>query len=109
MGRHDFLLPAPKFLGNIKDFNNTELILGIRPENLILQTPERSDFSGIIKDIEPLGLNSVLTIENEDTPLRLLVKSSELRKLSTGDRVHVSIRNHQSLLFFDPESGRNLM
>lgn len=100
---------APEKLGRIKAFNNTKLILGIRPENLILQTRERSDFSGTIKDIEPLGLNSVLTIENEDIPLRLLVLSSELRTLSIGDCIGVSIRDYESLLFFDPESGQNLL
>lgn len=90
-----------------------EFELGIRPEDMTLATDEHAHFTGKLVDVEPLGLKSVLTVENDGNGsawnLRLLADSWRARKLQNGQAVGICLPNPERLLAFDAQTGLSLL
>jgi multiple sugar transport system ATP-binding protein len=82
--------------------------LGIRPENLALADPDHAPILGMLTDIEPLGLKSVLTVDNGQAQVRVVAESSRARAHFVGDRIGLRVPHPDMLHAFDPASGRCL-
>ncbi|NMC49792.1 MAG: ABC transporter ATP-binding protein [Desulfovibrio sp.] len=102
MGRVD-LPPHLAPVSGPRDFE-----LGIRPENLRLVGPDGADFAGVLADVEPLGLKSVLTVKHGGAELRVLVESAEARPLAPGRHLGLSVLRPAMLHAFDPATGKRL-
>lgn len=92
---------------------STEFELGIRPEDLGIVDASKAQFNGVLVDVEPLGLRSVLTVETgvDDSRyrLRILADSTLARSLHTGQPVGLSLLRPEKLLAFDAQTGRSLL
>lgn len=90
-----------------------EFELGIRPEDLAIADESQAQFTGVLVDVEPLGLRSVLTVEtgadNSRYSLRLLADSTLARSLHSGQSVGLSLPHPERLLAFDAQTGRSLL
>jgi len=101
-------LPVPQQFKAILARGPRDFDLGIRPENLRPADPERAPLRGALIDIEALGLNSVLTVKNDVTELRLLVATTQTRGLSVGQTLGMEIANASMVRAFDQATGRSL-
>ena len=105
-------LPLPPHMRGIAAANG-EFELGLRPEDLELAPDARTGLSALLVDVEPLGLKSVLTVENAPGKaafrLRLLTGSSHARALELGQPVGITLPDAGRLLAFDVQSGRSLL
>ncbi len=107
----DATLPVPSQFGSLFDgqlADDAAFELGVRPENLRLAAPENGRIRGTIIDIEPLGLKSVLTVQNDAAELRLVVVSADIVGTATGQQVGLDLVNASMLLAFDSASGQRL-
>ncbi len=101
-------LPVPPHLRTIPAGETFEL--GIRPENLRLALPEEDAvFRGSLMDIEPLGLQSALTVGDADWKLRLLVDSGAAHDLRQGASMALTLCDSGRLLAFHAQSGLSLL
>ena len=79
--------------------------IGIRPEHLVLADPMAAPIQGQLIDVEPLGLESALTIRAADgSSLRLVAGAEEARSLAIGDPIGLSLSGPH-LLAFDAVTG----
>lgn len=101
-------IPMPKDLKFPDNRLPPSFTLGIRPENLQATSTQNADIIGVLADIEPLGRKSVITVKNETTSLRLLLKSAEAAKQYVGESIGLKLVNYEKLLCFDPLSGTRL-
>lgn len=106
------VLPLPEHMRGITAADG-EFELGLRPEDLELASDALSGFGGLLVDVEPLGLKSVLTVENAPGKaafrLRLLAGSSRARTLEIGQTVGITLPDADRLLAFNARSGRSLL
>ena len=80
---------------------------GIRPEHLAIADPAGADIRAQVIDVEPLGLQSTVTVRNTATDLRVVLPAADARRLATGETVGFSLAT-QRLFAFDPNSGRRI-
>ena len=80
---------------------------GIRPEHLRLSKPAKSTIRAEIADIEPLGIQSAVTLSAGDDTIRTTVPAAVAGTLAVGQGVGVEPML-QHILAFDPESGRRI-
>lgn len=83
--------------------------MGVRPENLILAAPEKACIKGALIDVEPLGLKSVLTVQNDAADVRVLVDSAEAKGLSEKQNVGLDIVAHSKILPFNKYDGYRIV
>ncbi len=79
-----------------------KLVLGIRPENLILTGESEADLSAPCLVAEPQGSHQVVSVELDDKLLKIVAPARP--QVHTGDMVHLTFKQ-ESLRFFDPETG----
>jgi ABC-type sugar transport system ATPase subunit len=101
-------LAAPLHLQPVFTEGTRDFVLGIRPENLTPTDADGASIRGKLTDIEPLGLNSVLTVSNDAAELRVHVQSAATRGLSIGQAIGLTPVNTNQLLAFDQTSGQLL-
>lgn len=85
------------------DYEEQELLLGIRPEHLLV-TQEEGELTGQIKYRELLGQYYALTVALKELEIIVLAESS---RWQVGDQVNLKL-NQQQLHFFDPHSQINV-
>jgi len=80
---------------------------GIRPEHLTLGDPATAPIRGEVVDVEPLGLESTLTVRNAEADLRIVVDAGIARSLTFGEAVGLTPTG-APFLAFDAVDGRRL-
>lgn len=99
-----FSFPAPKAFEEIEEIG-PEIKLGVRPKDiLIYKQKEPYSFEALVYIVEPLGDESLVTLNIEGTLLKAEVPSSI--KLEMGDHVWVNF-NMDKLHFFDGKTEKN--
>ena len=102
------IIDIPNYLQNQVSEQVHELILGIRPEDLTLETPGTANtIPGRIYVIENMGKHKIIDVELAGaTTLR--VRSSPKAAAGVGENVSISLRMEMVRLF-DAESGDSVM
>jgi multiple sugar transport system ATP-binding protein len=72
---------------------------GLRPEHIWLSAPADSDLQGRVADIEPLGVDAVVTVATTGAELRLVLPARSISNLSAGEVVGLSIASEHMLAF----------
>jgi multiple sugar transport system ATP-binding protein len=78
--------------------------IGIRPEQLRLLSPEEAPIRARVFDTEPLGLKSMMTVQNEEAEFRLMIDAQAARQYVAGASVGLDLID-SGLLAFDAVSG----
>ncbi len=85
-----------------------EFVLGIRPENFRVVDPFEADIRGVLADIEPMGLKSVLTVRNDAAELRLTIQSGKTQGLSIHQNLGLRVIDPAKMLAFDSVNAQLL-
>jgi multiple sugar transport system ATP-binding protein len=97
---------APR-LGSYKKTTSSEVILGIRPENVVITKEGKSNsLKATIVHIEPLGKESNVHLEAGGNPLVAIRSSTQ--DLRAGDKVWLSFGG-EKIHVFDLKSGEALL
>lgn len=91
----------PALAGILKDYTKGDLILGIRPENIILTNQESADLTAECLVSEPQGSHQVIAIQLDEKIFKLVAPAQ--LKIEHGETVHLSFKQ-DTLRFFDPDS-----
>jgi multiple sugar transport system ATP-binding protein len=82
-------------------YGKSNMILGVRPENIIIGTEQQSLFSEDVLVVEPQGSHQIVAINLDDQIVKIM--ASHTQHVRPGDRIHLSFQE-ESLHFFDSET-----
>lgn len=88
---------------------NSELVLGIRPEDIRLlqgEVKRKPDFIASVHTIEPLGMEKIVILKTEDKFLRTNVRGN--LRINVGDEIGV-VFDKQKLYIFDRKTGKRFL
>ena len=100
-------LPLPDRMEHGLPAHLSEVEVGLRPEHvrIVPSTATETHRTGIVNDLEPLGMHTTVGIDLAGINLALTVAG--VQEFNDGDRVEVHL-DTETLLFFDPISGRRV-
>ena len=100
-------LPLPERMEHGLPAHMSEVEVGLRPEHvrIVASTSEETHRTGVVNDLEPLGMHTTVGIDLSGINLALTVAG--VQEFDDGDRVEVHL-DTETLLFFDPVSGRRV-
>jgi multiple sugar transport system ATP-binding protein len=109
----DYHLSSPHFdypLGadnaaKLKDYGKKELVLGVRPENIILVSEDDAILSTECLVSEPQGSHQIVAIELGDKIVKIVAPAHPV--VEAGDTVHLSFKQ-DGIAFFDKDTGQRL-
>jgi multiple sugar transport system ATP-binding protein len=99
---HFELTLSPENTAKVKDYGKKELVLGVRPENIVLVSEEDAAFSTECLVSEPQGSHQIVAIELGDKIVKIVAPAYP--KIESGQTVHLAFKQ-EAICFFDKESG----
>ena len=83
-------------------------LVGVRPHDIELTSPDGGDAAGRIELVEPLGPTTLLHVSIDDAPVtRARIVVAPTMRLAIGDRVGLNIRRDRRH-WFDEKTGKRL-
>ncbi len=95
--------PPPEQRRRLEEETRERVILGVRPEDVIVEAAGGSGRLSRVLLLEPYGADQVLELDFED--LSLMARTSSAFRVDMGDDVRVRMRE-ENLFFFDAETER---
>ncbi|KPL24658.1 MAG: sugar ABC transporter ATP-binding protein [Anaerolineae bacterium SM23_84] len=95
----------PETASKLKDYEKKELVLGVRPENIVLVPEEDAVLSAECLVSEPQGSHQIIAIELGDKIVKIVAPAYP--KIGAGETVHLTFKR-DTLCFFDEESGSRI-
>jgi len=86
-----------EFVSYLDDYDNDEVILGIRPESLEITGKEDADFSERILVVEPQGSHQIIAVDLDKKIIKIV--TPPFPKYSPGDLIHVKFDRERIMLF----------
>ena len=83
-----------------------KVILGVRPEEILLVSETEADFHAKIEIIELLGPRAIVTLQVSDQRLTAVVNASDMGTLGEGSTVGVKFRKDRTHLFDEETQAR---
>ncbi len=90
---------------HIRKFGRERIILGIRPENILLVPEGEALFSTSCLVSEPQGSHQIVAVELDNKIVKIVAPARP--KVSAGETVHLSFKE-EAMRFFDPETGERI-
>ena len=100
----DFKL-IPENAAKLQNYGKKNLILGIRPENILLVGGEDSILSAQCLVSEPQGSHQIIAIELGDKIAKIVAPSYP--KIASRETVHLTF-NEEAVAFFDIDTGSRI-
>jgi len=89
---------------SLRKYDGKSLILGIRPEHLIIHPPATKNLSVQVDVVEALGHETYLQVSLTDAPaVRLQVRVPPDRSIRVGEELWLAIA-HEKIHLFDPDT-----
>jgi multiple sugar transport system ATP-binding protein len=85
----------------IKNYIKDELILGVRPENIIFVGEDQAVLTEQYLVTEPQGSHQIVAIQVDDDIIKIVAPASP--KIHPGETIHLNFKQ-ETLRFFDPET-----
>jgi multiple sugar transport system ATP-binding protein len=86
---------------HVLKYSKRELLLGVRPENIVVVPEEDALFSSECLVSEPQGSHQIIAVELDDKFIKIVAPAQP--KINPGDIVHLNFKQ-ETLRFFDPET-----
>ncbi len=86
----------------LKSYGKKQLVLGVRPENILLANQEDADLSTQCLVAEPQGSHQIVAIDLDDRVVKIVAPT--LPKIRSAEIVHLAFKQ-EALSFFDKETG----
>lgn len=87
---------------NLKDHGKKALVLGLRPESIVLVPEEDGVLSAQCLVSEPQGSHQIVAIELGDRIVKIIAPSDP--RVEAGETIHLTFKQ-EALAFFDKETG----
>ena len=85
----------------LKDYDKEKLILGVRPENIILVDEDKALFTSDCLVSEPQGSHQVIAVELDESYIKVVAPAQP--KINPGDIIHLNFKQ-ETLHYFDPDT-----
>jgi len=85
----------------LESYNNKKIILGVRPENILITNNGNSDMSADCLVSEPQGSHQIIAIQLDKKIMKIVAPAA--LKINPGQMVNLSFKQ-ETLRFFDPET-----
>lgn len=85
----------------LRQQDRQELVIGIRPENILLVEPEKAVLSASCLVAEPQGSHQIVAIELDDRIVKVIAPAQP--KIFAGETVHLTFKP-EAVAFFDKDS-----
>lgn len=85
----------------LNGYGKGNLILGVRPENILITPESESLFSEDVLVVEPQGSHQIVAINLDDQIVKIMAPHTQ--RVHPGDRIHLSFQT-ESLHFFDADT-----
>ena len=97
-------LNSEKF-DELKKYNSKELVIAVRPEDLLVVSSDKAVFSEEVLVVEPQGSHQIVALNLNETIVKMVV-SAEI-KVKPGDNIGLDF-NRKRLHFFDKETENRI-
>ncbi len=99
--------PADQNKEILNRFNKNEVIMGIRPESMIVSKEKKADtvFSSKVLVVEPQGSHQIVAIQSNDKIIKMI--ADPFPKIMPGEEVHISFETKR-IMYFDPETEKRI-
>ncbi|RME59631.1 ABC transporter ATP-binding protein [Candidatus Parcubacteria bacterium] len=85
----------------LKNYNKRQLVVGVRPENILLTTEKDKLFSTEVRVVEPQGSHQIIAFLLNGKTVKLLAPAYP--KISPGEQIHLKF-DMRTIRFFDPDT-----
>ena len=92
---------SPENAAWLQGYGKRDLVIGVRPENILLVNESDALFSVNVLVVEPQGSHQVVSFEFNSKIVKIVAPTHP--PISPGDRIHIDF-NQRSLHFFDPQT-----
>ena len=100
------LMSAPqRFMDKIKDYENKEVIMGVRPEDIIIE--EKSEVKASVDIMEVMGSEAYVYLKLNDGS-KLIAKTGSGVNFNVGDEVGIKA-NPDKIHIFDKETEKSIL
>ncbi|HHS96529.1 MAG TPA: TOBE domain-containing protein, partial [Chloroflexi bacterium] len=95
----------PENAARLKDYPKRELILGVRPENIVLVDEKEAIFSTQCLVSEPQGSHQIIAVELDGKIVKIVAPAYP--KVRSGETIHLNFKQ-EAIAFFDKDTGRRI-
>jgi len=88
-------------VARLRSYSKPRLILGVRPENILLTDVDHALFSTDVLVVEPQGSHQIIAFELDGETIKIVAPAHP--KVRAGERIHLTF-NQQAMRFFDPDT-----
>jgi multiple sugar transport system ATP-binding protein len=85
----------------LADYGKDKLVLGVRPENILITSEKEALFSEEVLVVEPQGSHQIVAINLDGQIIKIM--ASHTQSVHPADRIHLNFQQ-DSLHFFDAET-----
>ncbi|MGL1894288.1 MAG: ABC transporter ATP-binding protein [Spirochaetaceae bacterium] len=89
----------------LKVYNGKEIVLGVRPEDLLIAQDNKAVFSEQVLVVEPQGSHQVVALNLSETIVKMIVSAET--KVKPGDKIGLGF-NIKRIHFFDSETENRI-
>lgn len=91
-----------KSAATLKEFGKKQVIIGVRPENIVLVPEGEAILSAPCLVSEPQGSHQIIAIEQDNRIIKIVAPAQP--KIFSGETVHLAFKK-EAIAFFDKETG----
>jgi len=93
-----FSINAPDMSNTlINKITSSEVQIGVRPEGAVVNGEDKGDFNASLVSLEPLGTETIVTVELQGKPFR--VRASADFRAKIGDKISIKIDKQRMYVF----------
>jgi len=99
---HFDFTPTEYIASLLKDYTKKWVVIGIRPESILLVNENEALFSAKALVTEPQGSHQVVSFQKEDGEIVKIVAPAK-PKVNAGDTIYIAFK-HDAMRFYDPDT-----
>ena len=99
---HFDFIPTEHIAGLLKNYNKKRVVIGIRPENILLVDEKNALFSATALVTEPQGSHQIVSFQREDGVIVKIVAPAH-PKVEAGETIYIQFK-HDAMRFYDPDT-----
>ncbi len=98
---HFDLALSRELAARLRDYHKPRLVIGVRPENILLTDEQNALFSAEALVVEPQGSHQIVAFLLDDRTVKIVAPARP--KVRPGERIHLTF-DMRAVRFYDPET-----
>ncbi len=99
---HFDFIPTEHIAGLLKNYDKKQVVIGIRPENILLVDEKNALFSAQALVTEPQGSHQIVSFRKENGEIVKIVAPAQ-PKVKAGETIYIRFK-HDAMRFYDPDT-----